>query len=102
MNWYHGLTLGKKILSGFLLVACVSGLSGILAAGSIWNVGRRGELMYTGNLVPIGDLTEVIKGYNSSLALMRDIILDKAPQEQTDHLEKLKQSEARVAKGLAS
>lgn len=102
MNWYNGLTLGKKILSGFLLVACVSGLSGILAAGSIWEVGRRGELMYTGNMVPMSDLTDVVKGYNASLALMRDIVIDKAPQEQKDHLEKLKQSDASVAKGLSS
>jgi len=102
MNWYHGLTLGRKILAGFLLVACIAGLSGILAAGSIWEVGRRGELMYTGNLVPISDLTDVVKGYQSSLSLMRDIVIDKAPQEQKDHLEMLKQSEGRVAKGLAS
>ena len=102
MNWYNSLTLGRKIVSGFLLVACISGLSGILAAGSIWDVGRRGELMYTGNLVPISNLTEVVKGYQSSLSLMRDIVIDKAPQEQSDHLDKLKQSEARVVKGLDS
>ena len=102
MKWFDGLTLGRKILAGFLLVACISGLSGILAAGSIWEVGRRGELMYTGNLVPISDLTDVVKGYQNSLSLMRDIVIDKAPQEQTDHLEKLKKSQERVAKGLAS
>ena len=101
MNWYNGLTLGRKILAGFLLVACISGLSGILAAGSIWEVGKRGELMYTGNLVPISDLTEVVKGYKSSLALMRDIVIDGSPQEQNDHLEKMKQSDEAVAQGLA-
>jgi methyl-accepting chemotaxis protein len=101
MNWYNGLTLGRKILAGFLLVACISGLSGILAAGSIWDVGQRGELMYTGNLVPLSKLPDVVKGYKSSLSLMRDIIIDKSPQEQEDHLAKLKQSEASVATGLA-
>lgn len=102
MDWYNGLSLGKKIVAGFLLVACVSGLSGILAAGSIWDVGKRGELMYTGNLVPISDLTEVVKGYKTSLMLMRDIVIDKSPQEQQDHLGRLKQSEAAVSKGLAA
>lgn len=102
MNRYRGLTLGRKILAGFLLVACISGLSGILAAGSIWDIGRRGELMYTGNLVPISDLTDVVKGYQSSLTLMRDIVIDNTQQERNDHLELLKQSEARVTKGLAS
>ena len=102
MSWYHGLTLGRKILTGFLLVACIAGLSGILAACSIWDVSRRGELMYTGNLVPISDLTDVVKGYQTSLSLMRDIIIDQAPQEQNDHLEMLKQSEGRVTKGLAA
>jgi methyl-accepting chemotaxis protein len=100
MKWYNGASLGSKILSGFLLVACISGLSGILAAGSIWNVGKRGELMYTENLVPITNLTDVVKGYQASLALLRDIVIDKAPQEQADHLEKLKQSEEKVGKGL--
>jgi len=102
MNWYHGLSLGKKILAGFLLVACLSGLGGLLSAGGIWDVSRRAELMYSANLVPICDLTEVVKGYQASLYLMRDIVLDKSPQEQSEHLERLKQTEARVAKGLAA
>jgi methyl-accepting chemotaxis protein len=102
MNWYQRLTLGKKILTGFLLVACISGLSGILCTGSIWDVSRRAELMYTGNLVPISDLTVVVQGYQTALYLLRDIIIDKSPQEQNDHLDKLKQAEARVTKGLAA
>ena len=67
MNWYQRLTLGRKILTGFLLVAGISGLSGILCTGSIWEVSRRAELMYTGNLVPISDLTAVVQGYQTSL-----------------------------------
>jgi methyl-accepting chemotaxis protein len=102
MSWYHKMTLGKKILTGFLLVACISGLSGILSSVSIWDVNRRGELMYSSNLVPISDLTGVVQGYQTSLYLLRDIVIDKSPQEQNDHLEKLKQAEARVAKGLAA
>ena len=102
MNWYQRLTLGRKILTGFLLVAGISGLSGILCTGSIWEVSRRAELMYTGNLVPISDLTAVVQGYQTTLYLLRDIIIDKSPQEQNDHLEKLRQSEARVTKGLAA
>jgi methyl-accepting chemotaxis protein len=102
MNWYRKLTLGKKILTGFLLVASLSGLSGIFCTGSIWEVSRRAELMYTGNLVPISDLTVVVQGYQASLSLLRDIIIDKSPQEQNDHLEKLKLSEARVSLGLAA
>jgi len=102
MNWYQRQALGKKILTGFLLVAGISGLSGMLGTGSIWEVGRRAELMYTGNLIPISDLTSVVQGYQTSLVLLRDIIIDKSPQEQNDHLELLKQSEARVTKGLAS
>ena len=102
MKWYQGLTLGKKILTCFLLVACLSGLSGILCAGSIWDVSRRAELMYTGNLVPISDLTAVVQGYQTSLYLLRDIVIDQSPQEQNEHLEKLKESEARVTRGLAA
>jgi methyl-accepting chemotaxis protein len=101
-NWYHAMTLGRKILTGFLLVACLSGLSGILSAGSIWDVSRRAELMYRNNLVPISDLTDVVRGYQTSLYLLRDIVIDKSSQEQNDHLDKLKQTEARVTKGLAT
>ena len=35
MTWYRGMTLGRKILTGYSLVACISGLSGVLSAGSI-------------------------------------------------------------------
>jgi len=100
MTWYSELSLGKKIVAGFLLVACLSGLSGILASLSIWNVGQRCEAMYTHNLLPISELAEVGKGYKTALTLMRDIVIDKAPQEQNEHLEKLKQAEAGVTKGL--
>ena len=100
MKWYRGMTLGKKFLAGFLLVAGISGLSGILSAGSIWDISRRAELMYSANLVPVSDLTEVVKGYQTSLYLLRDIVIDKSSQEQNDHLEMLKQTELKVAKGL--
>ncbi|MBJ6724446.1 methyl-accepting chemotaxis protein [Geomesophilobacter sediminis] len=111
MNWYRGwseiknkigrVTVGRKILGGFLLVACIAGLSGIVAGFSIWDVSRRGELMYTGNVVPIEGLADAVKGYQTSLYLLRDIIIDKSPQEQNDHLALQKQAEARVEKGLA-
>jgi len=102
MNWYSRMTLGRKILAGFLLVACLSGASGIFAAGSIWEVSRRAELMYSDNLVPISELPEVVKGYQTSLYLLRDIIIDGSPQEQNEHLELLKQSGVKVEKGLAA
>jgi methyl-accepting chemotaxis protein len=102
MNWYQRQALGSKILTGFLLVACLAGLSGILCTGSIWEVSKRAELMYTGNLVPISDLTDVVQSYQTSLYLLRDIVIDKSPQEQNDHLEKLKQAELRVTKGLGA
>ena len=97
---YSGMPLGSRILAGFLLVACLSGLSGVLCAGGIWDVSRRAESMYSANLVPICDLTDVVKGYQSSLYLLRDIVIDKSPQEQKEHLDRLKQAEDRVAKGL--
>jgi len=100
MNWYSGLSLGRKILAGFLLVAGISGLSGIFAAGSIWDVSRRAELMYTGNLVPLSALPEVVKGYQTSLYLLRDIIIDQSTQEQNEHIEQLKRFGAEVEKGL--
>ncbi len=102
MKWHNGLSLGKKILAGFLLVAGLSGLSGVVAAGSIWDVSRRAEQMYTVNLVPISVLPEVVKNYQTSLALLRDIIMDRSPQERQEHLELLRHSDEKVEKGLAS
>lgn len=89
-------------MAGFLLVACISGLSGILAASSIWDVSRRAELIYAGNLVPVSDLIDVVKAYQTSLYCLRDIVMDNSAPERNEHQEKLKQSEARVTKGLAA
>lgn len=101
MKWCHTLSLGKKIMAGFLLVAVLSGLSGIVAAGSIWDVSRRAERMYTGNLIPISALPEVVRGYQASLSLLRDIVMDRSPQERQEHLDALKRSDQEVEKGLA-
>lgn len=100
MRWYAKLTVGKKILAGFLFVACVAGLSGIFSTGVIWDVTRRATLLYDTNLSSVRTLTDVVKGYQGSLAMLRDIIIDKSPQEQHDHLERLKQADNAVMKGL--
>lgn len=100
MRWYTKLTLGKKILAGFLVVACVAGLSGIFSTGVIWEITRRANLMYSTNLTPIRELTDVVKGYQTSLTLLRDITLDLSPQEQNDHRQQLKQTDEMVVKGL--
>jgi methyl-accepting chemotaxis protein len=102
MKWYHALPLGTKILAGFLVVAGVSGLSGILAAGSIYDVAARAERMYTGNLVPISGLPEMVREYQTSLCLLRDIVIDRSDQERVEHQELLKRSSANVEKGLAA
>lgn len=102
LNWYIKLTLGKKILAGFLIIAGIAGLSGIFSTGAIWEVTRSGNLMYTTNFTPIRNLTDVVKGYQTSLAMLREIIIDKSPQEQTEHLERLKQADDKVLKGLAA
>lgn len=100
MRWYAKLTLGKKILAGFLVVACVAGLSGIFSTGVIWEITRRANLMYSTNLTPIRELTDVVKGYQTSLTLLRDITLDLSPQEQNEHRQQLKQTDEMVVKSL--
>jgi methyl-accepting chemotaxis protein len=102
LNWYIKLTLGKKILAGFLIIAAITGMSGVFSTGVIWDVTRRGSLMYTANFTPILNLTDVVKGYQNSLVMLREIIIDKSPQEQAEHLEKLKQADDKVMKGLAA
>uniref|UniRef100_C6DZZ7 Methyl-accepting chemotaxis sensory transducer n=1 Tax=Geobacter sp. (strain M21) TaxID=443144 RepID=C6DZZ7_GEOSM len=102
MKWYCALPLGRKILAGFLLVAAVSGLSGILAAGSIYDVAARAERMYAGNLVPISGLPEVVREYQTSLCLLRDVVIDRSDQERLEHRELLRQSGGKVEKGLAA
>ncbi len=102
LNRYMKLTLGKKILAGFLIVTGIVGASGLFSTGVIWEVTRRGALMYTSNFTPIRNLTDVVKGYQTSLAMLRDIVIDKSPQEQSDHLEKMKQADDKVMKGLAA
>ncbi len=102
MKWYRALPLGTKILAGFLVVAGVSGLSGILAAGSIYDVAARAERMYTGNLVPISGLPEMVREYQTSLCLLRDIVIDRSEQERVEHQELLKRSSANVEKGLVA
>ncbi|WP_051293068.1 methyl-accepting chemotaxis protein [Citrifermentans bremense] len=102
MKRYQHLPIGGKILAGFLLVAGLTGASGIVTAGSIWDVSRRAEAMYSGNLVPLSQLPEVVKGYQTSLYLLRDIVIDRSEQERQEHLALLKQSADQVDRGLAS
>ncbi len=100
MAWYARLTLGKKILAGFLLAACVAGLSGIVSTGVIWDVTRSATHMYQMNLTPIRELTDVVRGYQTSLTMLRDIIIEPSPQGQNDYRAKLIQTDRTVQKDL--
>ncbi len=101
MKWYAGLPLGRKILAGFLLVAGLCGVSGMVAAGSIYEVGARAETMYAGNLVPLSKLPELVRDYQASLYLLRDIIMDPSEQERQEHREQLNRCTQKVEQGLA-
>ncbi|MCX6135968.1 MAG: HAMP domain-containing methyl-accepting chemotaxis protein [Ignavibacteriales bacterium] len=71
MKWFLDLKTGTKLLSGFVLVACIAGLIGFVGYTGISAVGDLQNELYQERLIPIADLGEA----NENLLTLRGNIL---------------------------
>ncbi|MFO7448262.1 MAG: methyl-accepting chemotaxis protein [Ignavibacteriaceae bacterium] len=56
MNWFYNLKLQKKLLSGFITVAIIAGIIGVIGYSSLTSINDNNEVLYTNKVIPIKNL----------------------------------------------
>ena len=63
MNWYDKLTLKKRLLSSFVLVALIAGAVGTVGILKIKQLNNADTALYEQNTMPLSRLTGIVNGF---------------------------------------
>jgi methyl-accepting chemotaxis protein len=75
MNWFNKLTVGSKLLGGFLIVAVIGALIGVLGIVSSSQINALGDQMYEKELLGLRHTAEANTQMMAATRAMRSAIL---------------------------
>jgi methyl-accepting chemotaxis protein len=75
MNWYNNLKISSKLIIGFVLVAIIAGLIGIIGVRNISTVTEGSKILYENYTVPSTQMADVAALYQRTRVVLRDVIL---------------------------
>ncbi|HPU63030.1 MAG TPA: HAMP domain-containing methyl-accepting chemotaxis protein [Mobilitalea sp.] len=84
MKWFRNLKISVKLIIGFLAVALLAGMIGIVGTASLNNVSSDAKILYEKAAEPLGQLSEILEMYLELRVELRNLIL----VEDTEELDK--------------
>ncbi|SHJ38560.1 methyl-accepting chemotaxis protein [Propionispora hippei] len=79
MKWFTDLKISVKLLAGFIVVALIAGLVGIIGIWNISSIDKAYSEAYEDFGVGLGDIDDVQYAYQLNRVALRDIMLEKSP-----------------------
>ncbi|MBU2493466.1 MAG: MCP four helix bundle domain-containing protein [Bacteroidetes bacterium] len=89
MKWFYDLKIATKLLSGFILVALITGFVGYMGITNIKTIDYNGDIMYKNMTIPISEMGTITNYFQRVRVNTRDIILAKTPAEKNEFLERI-------------
>jgi len=81
MNWFNNLRVRTKLLSGFIIVAILMCIVGVMGIRGIMNIDAADTAMYEINTKPLGDIGNVAVAFQRVRVNLRDIIINNDAAE---------------------
>ncbi|GFO70837.1 chemotaxis protein [Geomonas limicola] len=100
MKWFYNLPVSAKLLSGFIMVALIAGGIGYLSISKLNALEATGEELFLHNTKPLGDLLDVSTDFQKQRSYLRDLVLDRTPEERAKHLAALKELDKQIRDSL--
>ena len=75
MKWFYNIRVRTKILLGFLIVSCITGVIGIQAITNINKISNLDSKLYEDMTVPLGDVIDLSNSFNNVRGYLRDALL---------------------------
>ncbi|WP_371375819.1 methyl-accepting chemotaxis protein [Sporomusa aerivorans] len=100
MKWFNDMKISRKLIAGFLVVACIAGLVGAVGIGSLKAIDFGYTQMYHSYGIPLGDITRVSTNYQRTRVVLRDIIIEKDQAAKPALADKIKGFDKAVEQSL--
>ena len=99
MKWYSHLKIRAKLLFGFMSVALIAAIIGVVGVSNMASINRMGDELYQDNVVPLSPLNLVAVDFQRIRVNLRDEILDNKNQQRYETA--IRQLETAINQSLA-
>ena len=96
MAWFYNLRMGTKLMTGFVLVALLTGLVGFVGMKEIRVIGIDDAKLYEKMTVPLEDMAKISIAFQRIRVNARDIIAASTPEERQKFADRIKELEAEI------
>lgn len=101
MNWFKNLQITKKIMSGFILIAGISGAIGAFSVFEIHRISDEAEMMYLRDTAPLDNMGKIGVLMQRMRVDLREVYLQSTPEGKQKFMGKLAEIDAEIEKNLA-
>lgn len=99
MKWFTDLKISVKLLTGFIVVALIAGLVGIIGIWNISSVDKAYGEAYEDFGVALGDIDDVQYAYQLNRVALRDLMLEKNPSARDQLVAGIREQEKQMEEG---
>lgn len=101
MRLFYDLKIAVKLLIGFILVACIAGVVGVIGYINISKTDQNYSDLYKNFGISIGDMGEVSTEYQRTRVYLRDLIIDKNLNNKNNYVAGIKASDKLIEEKMA-
>jgi methyl-accepting chemotaxis protein len=94
----NNMSLKKKLMTGFVLVAIIAGLIGGIGVYQLQQIEKADKLLYEKVTVPIGQLQDLSVSFQRMRVNLRELIYATTPAEEAKAIERIKELRGQIDK----
>ena len=102
MQWYDDLSISAKLVSGFIFVALIAAIIGLVGFKEIDKIDAADALLYEKITVPLGDLGTISVAFQKVRIDLRDLVQTKDRDEKQQIKETIKGLRATIGEKVAA
>lgn len=102
MKWYSNLKIGTKLIIGFIIVAMIAAVIGVVGTINIKTIDDADTELYETMTVPLGELVTIVESYQRMRGNVKDLVLATTPEEILDLEERINTRNQEFDKNLSS
>ena len=98
MNAFNNLKTSVKLIGGFLIIAVITAVVGVLGIYYLRQIDAADTQLYQNNTVPISQLADMATFFQRTRVNLRDMLLAKTPEETQTYADTIRQLSTEIDK----
>lgn len=92
MKWYRDLKISVKLIIGFLIVAMMTGITGIMGMFNLDNISDNAEYLYSYATEPIRQVSSALNLYHENRVEVRNLLLLESDSEIKERIAEIREN----------